>query len=136
MATISTLSEAIKHDVAVLTEDLKTLSTGITQRGIDQMHQEIVRWLSPLNPASKQIDVLSRHQEGTGKWLLSSVQFSKWVLGEERFLWCRGMRMLSILPTCGDPYNFYSWRRQNRPHVNTPFFMIIIASSTNVFPNC
>lgn len=86
------LSQTTKHNVTELSEDVRSLSTGIAKLGNDQKHQEVLRWLSPLNPASRQIDVLNRRHEGTGKWLLESDEFKKWILGEQRLLWCPGIR--------------------------------------------
>lgn len=45
-----------------------------------------------MNFASKQIDVLSQHQEGTGNWFLKMDVFNRWLNGNERILWCPGIR--------------------------------------------
>ena len=105
IAELSELSQAIKYDLVRLDEDVKAASTGIAQMSNDHKHQEVLRWLSPLNPASRQIDVLSRRQAGTGKWLLESDEFNKWISGEERLLWCPEIRKISPFPTWNDAHN-------------------------------
>lgn len=54
--------------------------------------QEAVDWLTQLNFSSKQIDVFSQHQEGTGAWFLEGQAFKRWRDGNERVLWCPGLR--------------------------------------------
>ena len=54
--------------------------------------QAAVAWLSQLNFASKQKDVFSQHQEGTGNWFLNTDAFKRWLNGNERILWCPGLR--------------------------------------------
>ncbi|KAL8827623.1 MAG: hypothetical protein Q9191_003073 [Dirinaria sp. TL-2023a] len=92
IAELRVLSQTTKHNVTELSEDVKGLSTGIARLSNDQRHQEVLRWLSPLNPESKQIDVLSRRHEGTGRWLLESDEFESWLTGDKRLLWCPGIR--------------------------------------------
>jgi len=67
-------------------------------RRLDDESQAMISWLSPLNFASKQIDVISRRQEGTGEWLLEADEFKSWLSGDKGSLWCPGLRMF-INPT-------------------------------------
>lgn len=55
-------------------------------------HQAAVDWLSQLNFSSRQIDVFSQHQEGTGGWFLEEQAFKRWRDRNERVLWCPGLR--------------------------------------------
>ncbi|KAJ5383653.1 hypothetical protein N7517_001564 [Penicillium concentricum] len=58
-----------------------------TQHGVTQLleyqdtqqHENCLEWLSSLDHDAKQADFFSRVQEGTGKWLLTSTEFNKWV---------------------------------------------------------
>lgn len=61
-------------------------------RALSSEEQDVVKWLSPLEFFSKQSDALSRHQKGTGRWLLESNEFRSWVGTAGRVLWCPGMR--------------------------------------------
>jgi hypothetical protein len=47
----------------------------------------------PLNFWAKQKDIFSRHQAGTGKWLLETDLFKQWLDGSCKILWCPGIRM-------------------------------------------
>ena len=59
----------------------------------DQESREIVDWLSPLNFWTKQDDILSKKEEGTGGWIFEDPAFEDWINGTERILWCPGIRM-------------------------------------------
>ena len=67
---------------------------------IDKESLDIVAWLSPLHFETKQKDVFSKHQEGTGKWMLDSKEFSDWFSGSGRTLWCPGIRMTTLFEIC------------------------------------
>ncbi|EHK19737.1 uncharacterized protein TRIVIDRAFT_132539, partial [Trichoderma virens Gv29-8] len=59
----------------------------------DKEHATILDWLTPVDYGPQQSDYLRRRQEGTGKWLIDSDQFQKW-LGDEienRTLFCPGI---------------------------------------------
>ena len=58
--------------------------------------QEAVAWLSHLNFSSRQIDVFSQQQEGTGSWFLNMDAFKRWLDGNERMLWCPGLREILL----------------------------------------
>jgi hypothetical protein len=72
-------------------DDIKALS-----HIIDQKRRDILTWLSPLDFGTVQISTLSRRQEGTGQWLFDDPAFERWLCGEERTLWCYGIRMSSF----------------------------------------
>lgn len=50
-------------------------------------------WLSPLQMIRVHQSIAERAQEGSGRWFLTSEQFLKWQSGNEKLLWCSGMRM-------------------------------------------
>jgi hypothetical protein len=60
---------------------------------IDRDRRDILGWLSPIDSRTRQIDTLSRRQEGTGQWLFEDPAFKRWLCGAERTLWCCGIRM-------------------------------------------
>jgi hypothetical protein len=72
------------------------LDSRSTKIAIDKESIDIVAWLSPLNFETKQKDAFSRHQEGTGKWMLDSNEFNDWFSGSGRTLWCPGIRMITL----------------------------------------
>jgi hypothetical protein len=60
---------------------------------IDRDRRDILAWLSPIDSRTKQIDTLSRRQEGTGQWLFEEPAFERWLCSAEQTLWCHGIRM-------------------------------------------
>jgi hypothetical protein len=55
-------------------------------------HRKILNWISKRNYWTNQQDYFDRAENGTGKWVLDSVEFKEWIEGGNRFLWCRGDR--------------------------------------------
>ena len=64
---------------------------------LEKEFQDVTAWLSILNFAPKQLDLFSRLQTGTGEWLLSNQTFRSWIDGNERILWCPGLRKENLL---------------------------------------
>lgn len=54
--------------------------------------QNVIQWLSPLNFFPKQDAFFGSRQDGTGQWLLSTSQMTKWESRPGENLWCFGMR--------------------------------------------
>jgi hypothetical protein len=75
---------------------LVSLDSRSTKTIIDKESLDIVARLSPLRFEAKQKDILSRHQEGTGKWMLDSNEFNDWFSGSGMTLWCPGIRMITL----------------------------------------
>jgi hypothetical protein len=74
------LSKAVKHELE-----------GLRNHQKDEEMREIIQWLSPLNFTTKHQDIFSKHQEGTGQWLLDDKKFAQWEAGESRLIWCPGV---------------------------------------------
>jgi hypothetical protein len=53
--------------------------------------QAILDWLTPIDYAPQQNDFIARRQEGTGQWLLDSVQFQTWLETDKQTLFCPGI---------------------------------------------
>ena len=60
-------------------------------RGCHEEHQAIVDWLTSIDYASQQSDLISRRQEGTGQWLLDSDKFHGWLNQTQQTLFCPGI---------------------------------------------
>ncbi|KAF4626279.1 hypothetical protein G7Y89_g11882 [Cudoniella acicularis] len=55
-------------------------------------HREtILDWLTPINYAGQQSDLINRRQAGTGAWLLASTEFQTWVDTGKQTLFCPGI---------------------------------------------
>ena len=57
----------------------------------DEERHAILSWLSPLDFAAIQSDLIRRHTKNTGQWLLHSSEFRKWKDGTEKTLFCHGI---------------------------------------------
>ncbi|KAJ7021961.1 hypothetical protein C8F04DRAFT_1049377 [Mycena alexandri] len=53
--------------------------------------EQIIEWASPLNFFSRQADIFSTHQPGTGQWLFRREKFTKWKAGKIKALLCHGI---------------------------------------------
>ena len=60
-------------------------------RSFNEEEIRILKWLSPLEPHTKQLDVLRRHHEGTGRRMLESPEFMDWKDSDNKVLWCPGI---------------------------------------------
>ncbi|KAI2611824.1 hypothetical protein GGR54DRAFT_340768 [Hypoxylon sp. NC1633] len=52
---------------------------------------DILRWLTPVDYSSQQNDFVRRRQAGTGRWLLSSKEYQKWLSDIKQTLFCPGI---------------------------------------------
>jgi hypothetical protein len=57
---------------------------------MDKEGIKVLKWLSSLDCHSKQREIFSRRQPGTGEWIFESPEFQNWIDGKEHFLWCSG----------------------------------------------
>lgn len=105
-------------------------------------HQRILEWLTPIDYAVQQSDLVSRWQKGTGSWFLSTEEFQRWLTSttknHQKTLFCPGIpgagktmitsTVISHLQSrfCNDTsvgisYIFCSFRQQEQ---QTPYTMI------------
>jgi Cdc6-like AAA superfamily ATPase len=54
-------------------------------------HQAILNWLTSIDYAPQQSDLIKRRQEGTGEWLLKSSEFQEWLGRSKQTLFCPGI---------------------------------------------
>jgi len=45
----------------------------------DPEHENILKWLTPINYTTQQSDYIGRRQPGTGQWLLVSAEYQAWL---------------------------------------------------------
>ena len=91
------LTLAIKVDMADIKRDLSQISAEVDDIGAhskDQHMATIYEWLDPLSGdfEKKQMDVfnLNGRQDGVCKWLLKTKEFTDWISGTNKTLWCSG----------------------------------------------
>ena len=109
LTIISKLVEDIKGDTAGIDgiksgmSDLQSREKGwksypyekvvrIANNELAKHQHHILDWFSPLNFFQTQQDILKKHEQGTGKWLLDKPEFQQWLTGSECTLCCRGIR--------------------------------------------
>ena len=57
----------------------------------DALRHEILRWLSPVDPSENHNDACSKHEPGTGAWLIESDIFQSWLGEQDEVLWLHGI---------------------------------------------
>ncbi|KAL7950636.1 ankyrin repeat-containing domain protein [Trichoderma barbatum] len=77
----------VQETVAGVGKDVHKL----VHRQYSQEHQAILDWLTPVDYAPQHNDFFSRRQEGTGQWLLESVEFQTWLKTDGQTLFCPGI---------------------------------------------
>jgi hypothetical protein len=102
----------------------------LVRRQEDQERQTVLSWITPIDYTSQQNDFIARRQEGTGQWLLESVEFQTWLETDKQTLFCPGIPgagktiLTSILvdylctrfqkdPSIGIAYVHCNFRRQH-----------------------
>ncbi|KAH0592783.1 hypothetical protein MHUMG1_09428 [Metarhizium humberi] len=56
-----------------------------------QEHFQVLEWITPLSFGPQQNDNLQKRLAGTGKWLLDSDKFRRWINGSNQTLFCPGI---------------------------------------------
>ena len=113
------------------------------QKGVDRLNEtqndllrlRVLDWLTKLDYNSRQSDLISRRQPGTGEWLLQSDKYQTWLNGEAQTLYCRGIpgsgktTLVSILidqlctqhrgnPSIGIAYIYLNFRGKDDQNIN------------------
>ena len=101
----------------------------------DQGRQTILDWITPIDYAPQQRDFITRRQQGTGQWLLDSIEFKTWVKNDKQTLFAPGIPgagktiLMSIVvdelttrfsndPTIGIAYIYCNFRRQEEQKID------------------
>jgi Cdc6-like AAA superfamily ATPase len=63
----------------------------LLQHQDEQQNRTVLDWLTPVDFAAQQSDVISRRQEGTGIWFTNSPKFLSWIHGSNQTLFCPGI---------------------------------------------
>ncbi|KAF1362416.1 hypothetical protein EJ07DRAFT_163659 [Lizonia empirigonia] len=85
------LSQAIESRVSSLQDDNKNIKGGvdaIRQNQDLQRHRLIMDWLSSDDFPAQHADFVARRQADTGLWFLHSPEFTEWVHGASKTLFC------------------------------------------------
>lgn len=82
---------ALNADTIGLSKAIKVDLDSLRDAHGNQETREILSWLSPINFGIKQRDIFSKHQSGTGQWLLNDQRFMSWHDKHRSTLWCPGV---------------------------------------------
>ncbi|OJJ40823.1 hypothetical protein ASPWEDRAFT_235243 [Aspergillus wentii DTO 134E9] len=63
----------------------------IETRAMDGKRDEILNWLTPVDYELEQSNIFSRHEPGTGRWLLDSEEYQAWASQTMQTLFCPGI---------------------------------------------
>ncbi|KAJ4122854.1 hypothetical protein NW765_017402 [Fusarium oxysporum] len=83
-----------KDILSGLDTKVNQLSDGVQDmrfRQLNQEHQAILDWLTPVNYGSQQSDCFGKRQQGTGQWFLESAEYEEWLDADGNTLFCPGI---------------------------------------------
>ncbi|KAF5240211.1 hypothetical protein FOXYS1_15468, partial [Fusarium oxysporum] len=83
-----------KDILSGLDTKVNQLSDGVQDmrfRQLNQEHQAILDWLTPVNYGSQQSDYFGNRQQGTGQWFLESAEYREWLDADGKTLFCPGI---------------------------------------------
>ncbi|KAL6806061.1 ankyrin repeat-containing domain protein [Trichoderma sp. SZMC 28012] len=81
----------ILSDVKEQIIDMSQNITKIVRKQLDQELQAILDWITPIDYASQQNDLIKSRQPGTGEWLVNSEEFQNWMDKKKQTLFCPGI---------------------------------------------
>ncbi|KAN0071119.1 hypothetical protein V8E54_010550 [Elaphomyces granulatus] len=84
---VSEKMNKIGEDVGSINKNMNSLCSA--QEG--EHRKRLLDWLSPIDYAKLQSDILCKRQEGTGKWFLKTTAFIEWVEEKQNTLFCPGI---------------------------------------------
>lgn len=85
---IQEMKRAANENQRQLLQAVDGLNSHINNQELTQERLAILNWLSPVDYTRQQAQLISERQEGTGRWLLDSDQFTTWVQAEKQTLFC------------------------------------------------
>lgn len=86
--------EAVNVEVGLIRTHISTLQSGLDAIRQDEnfaQHDKLMEWISPLNFPTQQSDFIARRQHGTGQWFLDAPEFTNWLYGPNKTLFCPGV---------------------------------------------
>ncbi|KAL9618763.1 MAG: hypothetical protein Q9160_006557 [Pyrenula sp. 1 TL-2023] len=84
---LQTTLAGVKEDVSVAARNIDE----IAQHSRGQERKIFIDWISSTNFGSQQDEFFSRHEPGTGQWLLESAEFKDWRANSNETLFCPGI---------------------------------------------
>ncbi|KAH7159361.1 nucleoside phosphorylase domain-containing protein, partial [Fusarium sp. MPI-SDFR-AT-0072] len=94
VATLPSWAGKFKQILAGLDTKVYNLSNNIQDmrfRQLNQEHQTILDWLTPVEYGTQQSDYFANRQQGTGQWFLESAEYREWLDADGKTLFCPGI---------------------------------------------
>ncbi|RYP43045.1 hypothetical protein DL770_011882 [Monosporascus sp. CRB-9-2] len=71
--------------------DLKDCAGELRDQRVNLEQRTILDWITPIDYAPQQSDIINRRQPGTGQWLLDSAEYQDWLKDDKQTLFCPGI---------------------------------------------
>ncbi|RYP52862.1 hypothetical protein DL768_002111 [Monosporascus sp. mg162] len=71
--------------------DLKTYAGELRDQRVHLEQRTVLDWITPIDYAPQQSDIINRRQPGTGQWLLGSAKYQDWLKNDKQILFCPGI---------------------------------------------
>ncbi|KAH7187139.1 hypothetical protein DER44DRAFT_173741 [Fusarium oxysporum] len=138
VATLSSWAGKFKQILSGLNTKVNQLSDGVQDmrfRQLNQEHQAILDWLTPVDYGTQQSDYFGNRQQGTGQWFLESAEYREWLDADGKTLFCPGIpgagktimssivindvqTRLSHNPNIGIAYIYCNFRREQEQKID------------------
>ncbi|KAI4741959.1 Pfs, NACHT and ankyrin domain protein [Aureobasidium sp. EXF-12298] len=89
------LLKNIQQDVSKIHEIAKEIEEKLHNRSLDRKQDNIVKWISNLDPSEAYTQAHKERHPGTGRWFVDGDTFAEWKSQSSGFLWLHG------IPGCG-----------------------------------
>ncbi|KAF2121350.1 ankyrin repeat domain-containing protein [Lophiotrema nucula] len=86
--------EMMKTDTGFIRTQIPAMQYGLDSIQSDQdriRYDKLITWLSSLDFPAQQTDIISRRQEGTGRWFLDAPELARWLQEPKGILFCPGI---------------------------------------------
>ncbi|KAI1276233.1 hypothetical protein F5Y07DRAFT_367646 [Xylaria sp. FL0933] len=83
-------STTMSNDITQVNHTLKDLTMELATRNISEKTQQILKWLSPVDPWDSYASSIKRCHDGTGQWFLQSMTFESWKDKGSPNIWLSG----------------------------------------------
>lgn len=87
-------TEVVKDDTGFIRAHIPTIESGldaISQEADRVLHKTLMEWISSTDFPAQQYDIIARREKGTGQWFLDAPEFTDWLHGPNKTLFCPGI---------------------------------------------
>ena len=118
----SALIKAMSKTMKDVDENTRSLFKQFQDISLDDRKQNVLRWLSPIDPSISHEAALKMRQHGTNDWFLSCKEFENCYEAEKSFLWLSGFPGSGKTILMSTAIEFLQQRRSQRKSVILAYF--------------